>query len=337
MKPLNKVWTIRWVVALILFVALKVSAHEIRPAYLEINEDSLHKVSVLWKQPTQGEVGVKLVPHLTSGWLETAPSDVSSSHSFLIKRWEELDGTKTKLEGQTIQIEGLEATITDVLVVVNLADGRTIQQIITPQTPILKISENKSGTLPILSYTILGVEHILTGIDHLIFVLGLLLLVNSTKLLIKTITSFTIAHSITLSAAALGLVSVQPSVIETVIAISVVFLGVELVHKFQGKEGLTVRYPWLIAFTFGLLHGFGFAGALADVGLPKDNIPLALLLFNVGVEIGQLLFVAASLAVIWLIHKIPVYKPNWTRFVTPYAIGSFAAFWFIERLLIVFE
>jgi hydrogenase/urease accessory protein HupE len=301
---------------------------------LEINEDSGHKVNVLWKQPVQGEVGVKLVPHLTSGWLETAPSDVSSSHSFLIKRWEELDGNKTKLEGQTIQIEGLDATITDVLVVVNLADGRTIQQIITPQTPTLKISENTSGTLPVLSYTILGIEHILTGVDHLIFVLGLMLLVSSTKILVRTITAFTIAHSITLSAAALGLVSIHPSVIEAIIAMSVVFLGVELVHKYQGRDGLTVRYPWLIAFSFGLLHGFGFAGALLDVGLPKGNIPLALLLFNVGVEIGQLLFVAASLLVIWLIQKTPLRKPDWTRFVTPYAIGSFAAFWFIERLFV---
>lgn len=317
-------------------LALSAQAHEIRPAYLEIIEDSTHKVSVLWKQPTQGDVGVKLIPHLSSGWLEGQPSDVTSSHSFYIKRWTGLDAVKTPVQGQKIEIEGLDATITDVLVVIKLANGKSIQQIIKPQEPTFEIG-GSSSSLPVLSYLVLGIEHILTGIDHLIFVLGLMLLVRSNKVLVQTITSFTVAHSITLSAAALGLVSVQPSVIETVIAISVVFLGVELVHKFEGRHGLTVKYPWLIAFTFGLLHGFGFAGALSDVGLPEDNIPFALLLFNVGVEIGQLMFVVAVLAVIWIINKIPANKPAWTRFVTPYAIGSFAAFWFIERLIVVFE
>ncbi len=322
-----------WAVLSLSFLAL---GHEIRPAYLEIQEDSAHRVRVFWKQPVQGDVGVKLVPHLSAGWLEASPNVVSASHSFYIKQWQGLDATQHPLQGQTISVEGLDATITNVLVVVQLANGTNLQRILTPKDPAYTISGN-AQTLPVLDYTVLGIEHILTGIDHLLFVLGLILLVDSRKVLIQTITSFTLAHSITLSAAAMGWVHLQPAVVESVIALSVVFLGVELVHKVQGRHGLTIQYPWVIAFTFGLLHGFGFAGALLDIGLPQDNIPVALLLFNVGVEIGQLLFVALILFIIWLFHRIPISKPAWTGLFVPYAIGSFAAFWCIERLVIVFD
>jgi hydrogenase/urease accessory protein HupE len=186
--------------------------------------------------------------------------------------------------------------------------------------------------VPVPAYLLLGIEHILTGFDHLSFVLGLLLLVRSRLTLVKTITAFTVAHSLTLAAAALKWVHVNPSVIEALVAFSIVFVALELVRAYRGHFGLTARYPWVIAFTFGLLHGFAFAGSLAQIGLPEHNIPLSLLLFNLGVEIGQLLFVGVVLIVIELLKRLPRPLPDWTSWIPPYAIGGLASFWVIERL-----
>jgi hydrogenase/urease accessory protein HupE len=197
-----------------------------------------------------------------------------------------------------------------------------------------------SEGLRLPAYLLLGVEHILTGPDHLCFVLGLMLLVGLRWRLIKAITAFTVAHSITLAAAALGFVHFPSAVIEALVAMSILFLATELVHARQGHPGLTVRYPWLIAFTFGLLHGLAFAGALADVGLPPNAIPQALLLFNVGVELGQLMFIAAAaLAMIafdWMSQRLPLWWQSARGEIAPYAIGAFSAFWFIDRLTTVF-
>jgi hydrogenase/urease accessory protein HupE len=179
---------------------------------------------------------------------------------------------------------------------------------------------------------VLGVEHILGGIDHLLFVLALLLIVRGGKRIFYTITAFTLAHSITLVAATLGWVHVPGPPIEAMIALSVVFVAAEIVNGLRGKPGLTARAPWVVAFSFGLLHGFGFAGALAEVGLPQKAIPVALLMFNVGVEIGQLIFVGFALGVAALIARVPGHRPAWTNFVLPYAIGTVAMFWVIERV-----
>jgi hydrogenase/urease accessory protein HupE len=189
-----------------------------------------------------------------------------------------------------------------------------------------------TGKVPVPAYLLLGIEHILTGFDHLSFVLGLMLLVRSRVTLVKTITAFTVAHSLTLAAAALGYAHVNPSVIEALVAFSIVFVAVEVVRAYRGQFGLTRRYPWLIAFTFGLLHGFAFAGSLAQIGLPEHNIPLSLLLFNVGVELGQLLFVGAVLAAEVLLRRLRRRLPRWTTWIPPYAIGGLASFWVIQRL-----
>ena len=185
-------------------------------------------------------------------------------------------------------------------------------------------------------YTILGVEHILEGIDHLLFVLGLLLIVSSTLMLVKTITAFTVAHSLTLGLATLGFVEFPTRPVEAAIALSIVFLAMEVVRGWRGHESLTHRKPWLVAFGFGLLHGLGFAGALADVGLPQGEIPVALLFFNVGVEIGQLLFVAAVMLVQallhWLMRRKTLRWPAWAEFVPVYVIGTVGAYWVIERV-----
>jgi hypothetical protein len=188
----------------------------------------------------------------------------------------------------------------------------------------------------IYRYTVLGVEHILAGVDHLLFVLGLLLIVSGQTIrigmLIKTVTAFTVAHSITLGLATLGFVDFPSRPVEAAIALSIVFLAMEVVRGWEGRQSLTHRQPWLVAFGFGLLHGLGFAGALADVGLPQAEIPVALLFFNIGVEIGQLLFVAVVLAGLALIRRIPAPLPAWAAYAPVYLIGITGAYWVIERV-----
>lgn len=317
------------------------AAHEVRPAYLEIDQDGPHHYSVTWKQPAIGDMAVRLVPHLSNSWLEARPSDQFATSTFLIKTWSVSSRDDDPLAGRTLSIEGLEQTITDVLVQVHLSDGRKLETIIRPEHPSVALDFAAVGGLPVPAYLRLGVEHILTGIDHLMFVLGLLLLVGIRWRLIKAITAFTAAHSITLAVSALGLVHVPSAVVEALVALSIVFVAAELAHAMRGRGGLTQRYPWLIAFTFGLLHGFAFAGALAEVGLPKDAIPLSLFLFNVGVEIGQLIFVGAAIAVIlalrFLWPRIPAAWAALSQRIPPYAIGSFAAYWFIERAVVAFS
>jgi uncharacterized membrane-anchored protein YitT (DUF2179 family) len=193
------------------------------------------------------------------------------------------------------------------------------------------------------TYLVLGVEHILLGIDHLLFVLGLLFLVGSWRRLVATVTAFTVAHSITLAAATLGWVHVAQAPIEATIALSVMFVAAEILHAAQGKPGLAARAPWVVAFVFGLLHGFGFAGALRGVGLPEKDVPLALLMFNVGVEVGQLLFIAGVVAILSLVTRLirrgrsgehgPWYTESMIRTPVAYVVGSLAAFWVVQRVV----
>ena len=203
---------------------------------------------------------------------------------------------------------------------------------LVPRRSSFVVPEAASGWEVARTYLALGVEHILGGVDHLLFVLALLLVVRGFTLLFKTITAFTVAHSLTLALAALGVVNVPGAPVEAVIALSILFLACEIVRTYGGQTGLTARYPWVVAFTFGLLHGLGFAGALAEVGLPQTAIPLALLFFNVGVEVGQLLFVVAALVVVGLIRRTRFAWPAWSWQVPAYGIGSVAAFWCVERV-----
>jgi hydrogenase/urease accessory protein HupE len=277
----------------------------------------------------------------------------------------ECDGA---LGGRVLGVNGLSATDTDVLVRVAYLDGTSFTHRLVPTAPSVRFPERAGAGAVAWTYFVLGVEHILFGIDHLLFVFALLLLVRGVGRLVATITAFTAAHSITLGAASLGFVSMPSAPVEAVIALSILFLATELArvgrvaapvsgidgtqrhglrhaaggapHTAAGvaaaRADLTQRFPWLVAFSFGLLHGFGFAGALSEVGLPQHAIPLALLFFNVGVEIGQLVFVAAVLAVGWTWRQSRVPAPGgWPRLVA-YAIGSVAAFWAIERSAAVF-
>ncbi len=329
-RAFRTVRLLAWV--LCLAAALPASGHEIRPAYLQITENAGHRFDVLWKQPSVGTQLLRLVPLVSNGLLDGPPNEESAANSFLVRRWRNLNVTRDSFDGATIRIEGLEYTITDALISISFANGQDIQEILRPQRPGLTVHLTGTGKMPVPAYLLLGIEHILTGFDHLSFVLGLLLLVRSRLTLVKTITAFTIAHSVTLAAAAIGLVHVNPSVIEALVAFSIVFVALELVRAYRGHFGLTARYPWLIAFTFGLLHGFAFAGSLAQIGLPEHNIPLSLLLFNLGVEVGQLMFVGAVLLVIAVLRRLPRPMPHWATWIPPYAIGGLASFWVIQRL-----
>jgi len=283
-----------------------------------------------------GMLSVHLEPRISGGLLDRAATEIDRSSSFQIRRWSNLDAGKHGLEGCTLTIDGLPQTLTDVLVSVTLIDGTSSQHILRPQAPSMTLHLTGTG-LAVSAYLKLGIEHILTGIDHLMFVLGLILLVRSRSMLVKTITAFTLAHSITLAGTALHLITVNPALIEALVALSILFVAVEVVHSYRGQNGLTVRFPWLIAFTFGLLHGCAFAGALVQIGLPANAIPLSLLLFNIGVEIGQLLFIALVLAIGWAWMRLRNPISSWPRWIPPYAIGSFAAMWLLERVSAAFS
>jgi hydrogenase/urease accessory protein HupE len=307
------------------------SAHEVRPAYLELRQTGAETYDVLWKVPARGDdLRFGLYVELPAGTVNlTEPRGEFLGGSF-VERWSAR--RPGGLDGATIHIDGLSATRTDVLIRLERIDGTTQVGRATPDAPDFTVSAAAASAEVALTYLKLGVEHILLGIDHLLFVLALLILVQGTRKLIVTVTAFTVAHSVTLAGASLGLLNVPGAPVEACIALSIVFVATEIVHGRNGQPGLAARRPWIMAFAFGLLHGFGFAGALHEIGLPQTDIPLALLFFNVGVEVGQLVFILAVLAVIALARRIPVALPAWSWRVPPYAIGAVASFWLIERL-----
>jgi hydrogenase/urease accessory protein HupE len=327
----------RWLLPVALAFVLTLScdmaaAHEVRPALLQITEVSPDRFDVLWKQPSAGEWALKLRPSVSNGLLDHEPDEETLSSGFVMRRWMGLTVPHRSFDGATIGIDGLASTLTDVLVSVSFADGQSVQQILRPARPSMQLQLKAGSSAAPIAYLRMGVEHILTGFDHLSFVLGLLLLVSSRLALVRTVTAFTLGHSITLCAAANGWVHVNAPLIEALVALSILFVAVEVVRHQRGQDGLTVQRPWLIALIFGLLHGFAFAGSLAQVGLPPQHIPLALLLFNVGVEIGQLLFIGVVLAGLVLCRYLLPPLPRWTRALAPYAIGTLAACWMYQRL-----
>ena len=317
-------------VAVLLFLAVPAFAHEMRPAYLELHEDPAGEFHVLWKTPMRGEMRLALSPEFSGPTEVLTPVTPRERGGAAIQTWR-LRAVEP-LRGQSIRIRGLESTMTDALVRVQFLDGTTWTQRLTPREPAATIPIRQSSLAVAIVYLKLGVEHILLGIDHLLFVLSLLIITRGTWPLVKTVTAFTVAHSVTLALATLGFVHMPQAPVEAVIALSIVFVAAEIVRAWGGQEGITARAPWIVAFIFGLLHGFGFAGALSEVGLPQGQIPVALLFFNVGVELGQLFFIGAVLSVMTIIRHIRVPLPRWTELVPPYAIGSMAMFWVLQRL-----
>jgi hydrogenase/urease accessory protein HupE len=325
----------RFFYILLLLLPFFTRAHEIRPAYLQIKETANHSLEITWKQPLMGEYGLPLHPVISSGWLVDSLAGISYTESYLVKRWIIPPGHEA-LDGQTIRIIGLEKTITDALVQIMLPGNISFTYLLKPIRPFVQLNLSKPQAPPVWQYIQMGIYHIWSGFDHLLFVLGLLLLVKKRSRLVWTITAFTIAHSITLALATLHIIKVPGAFTEAAIALSIVYLAVELLRHYKGMDGLTYQYPWLISFLFGLLHGLGFASALQDVGLPENNIPLALALFNTGVEIGQLAFVFVILLISAGIKKIDFQWPGWVYKTPAYLIGTLAMYWFIERLMIIF-
>jgi hydrogenase/urease accessory protein HupE len=304
-------------------------AHEVRPAYLDLREGRPGQFSVFWKTPAQGEMRLALAPAFSGPAEVLTPVATRLTGDAAVQTWRV---RAENLRGQALRITGLEETLTDALVRVVFADGSTWTQRLTPASPATTIPLRPSGSSVAGTYLALGIEHILLGVDHLLFVLALLLLTKGTWRLVTTVTAFTVAHSITLALATLGIVHVPPKPVEAVIALSIVFVAAEILRTREGQAGLAARLPWIVAFTFGLLHGFGFAGALSEVGLPDGQIPVALLFFNLGVEAGQLVFIAGVLALMALARRTRIAWPRWVRLAPPYAIGSMAMFWVIQRV-----
>lgn len=307
-----------------------------RPAYLELKQRDADTYDVLWKVPSAGE-SLRLNIHVRfpEGTTRVSEPRGEAGAGTITERW--TIRRQGGLAGREIWIEGLPAGITDVLARIERRDGGTQVARLVPERPRFVVEAPQDGASVSLTYLSLGVRHILQGVDHLLFVLALVLIVGDVRRLLATITAFTVAHSLTLAAATLGLVHVPQAPVEAAIALSIVFVAAEIVHGLQGRPGLTARAPWVVAFSFGLLHGLGFAGALAEVGLPTGAIPLALLFFNVGVELGQLLFVGVVWAALAAITRVPLAWPRWVQAMPAYAIGTVAMFWVIERTLAFVE
>jgi hydrogenase/urease accessory protein HupE len=313
-------------------------SHALEPGYLEIREIDRTLYAVVWKKPAVVGAPMAIAARLPESCDPRAAGELSWDGTAYYARWTATctDG----ISGGEVTIAGLGQTSTDVLVRILFADGTTRTQRLTPITTSFVIA-GQPGRLEIAStYFGFGVEHILLGIDHLLFVLALLILVKGKRRLVATVTAFTLAHSMTLAGATLGWVYMPGPPLEAVIALSIAFVAAEIIHGRQGKPGLTERYPWVVAFAFGLLHGFGFAGALTQVGLPQVEIPLALLFFNVGVEVGQLLFIAAVFAAVWIFHRVVRHmrlpRVRGAPALSSYLIGGLAMFWVIERTVAFF-
>jgi len=320
-------------------------AHESRPGFLELRETSPEAYSFLWKKPTGGEIEIQIAPVIPDGCRLATPDRQLPSYGRSSSGGEQLTpgamivrGTLIcagGLAGKTIVIAGLEATISDVLVRLHHADGRLESHLLRPAAPAVTLGGVTTATDRALGYAQLGVQHILLGVDHLLFVLGLLLIVRERGMLVKTITAFTVAHSLTLAIATLGYASAPLPPLNAAIALSILFLGPEIVRVWRGQTSFTIRHPWVVAFAFGLLHGFGFASGLTAMGLPTAEIPLALLLFNVGVELGQLGFVLLVMLLVRAGRQLEIEWSRWAQALPGYIVGSLGAYWTIQRSLVL--
>ena len=309
-------------------------AHEARPAYVEIKETAPGQFSVLFRTPVLAGMRLPLALQMPEGVRNVKPPVVDElADSLVERRW--IDAGPNGLAGKRIEIAGLQLTITDALVRVELLDGRTIQAIARPSQPWVEIAASQSRWEVMGTYVVEGIRHILFGADHLLFVLGLLLIVRSGWMLVKTVTAFTVAHSITLAVATLGYATAPALPLNAAIALSILFLGPEIVRVWRGETSFTIRHPWVVAFAFGLLHGFGFATAMTSAGLPRQELPLALLSFNVGVELGQLGFVALVLAMERSFRVLEVRWPRWVQALPGYTVGTLGAFWTIQRVALL--
>ena len=321
--------------AMLLLAAAPGRADEFKPGYLQLTQIDHDVYDVLWKIPAIDErTTLKVKPQFPDGTVTVTDVRGSYSRGITVQRWRiRVPGG---LDGTAILFSQLSETRIDVLARLVRLDGTVQLERILPVGARFLVRSSPGQLEVVKTYTVLGIEHILTGFDHLLYVLALRLLVRGWRRIVATMSAFTATHSLTLTAATIGWVHVPQPPVEACIALSIVFVAREIVQAHRGRAGLTARWPWAVSFTFGLMHGFGFAGALAQVGLPVGAIPAALLFFNVGVELGQLMFVASVLASIAagrsLAQRFQFRQPDWLWRVGPYAIGGLASFWLVERV-----
>jgi hydrogenase/urease accessory protein HupE len=309
-------------------------AHESRQAYLEVRETAAGRYDVLWRTPVLSGMRLPVVlkfpedvRHVTEPVLRELPDS-------LVER-RLIDASSGGLAGKRIEFVGLQATITDVLVRMQMRNGTDSTALVRPSQAWVDVAVSRGLLAVSGAYFKLGIEHILFGVDHLLFILGLLFIVRDRWALVKTVSSFTVAHSITLAIATLGYARAPEPPLAAAIALSILFLGPEIVRSRRGDTSLTIRHPWVVAFAFGLLHGFGFASGLTTMGLPRPEIPVALLLFNLGVEAGQILFVVVILVLERACRVLEVRLPRLIDALPAYAVGSLGAYWTIQRVVMM--
>jgi hydrogenase/urease accessory protein HupE len=319
----------RLLLALLFLLASPAQADELRPGYIEFTQTSATNWTLVWKSPMKGGFTPFTRPTLPSGCSENGPQSRVISGGSAVTTSTVM--CKNNVSGSFIGLENFDTAKSDVLVRVAPLD-RPVQALrLTPAEPRALIRAKPDRWQVARTYFVTGVDHIIFGYDHLLFVVSLVLLLSGFWTVFKAVTAFTVAHSITLIGTTLGLVGLPQRPVESVIALSILFLAVEIIKRKPGAPRLSERIPWVVAFGFGLLHGFGFAGALKEIGLPESDVPTALLTFNLGVEAGQIAIVAAT------IGFLAVLKSRFAGIQEPairaatYAIGITASFWFIER------
>lgn len=354
-----------WRLALIALFSLvavdfESSAHPLAPNLLEIKEQADGQIVVRWKEPLLRATGSEMAPALPESCRTVRTARARREGSGMLYEWT-MKCASGALPGQTIGVTGLRGRKANVLLRIEFQDGSEVQELLTGSRPEISIPARTGAFEVARRYLDLGAEHLLTGLDHQLFILGLMLLVSSFRSLVATITCFTLGHALTLSLATLGIARFDPGWIEVSIAFSIVVLAAELARG-RGSDvraGWLRRFPWAMALLFGLLHGLGFASALAEIGLPSADIPLALLSFNLGIELGQLLFISAAAALglalraasAWLRstrrfippsgrviaggprcpHGKPLACLGWGRTIPAYGIGTLAAYWCIQQ------
>jgi len=326
-------WGLYIVIFVFFIFLLQISpsfAHIFAPSLYELKETGAMTVTAKWKEPVVRPKGTSLRPVLPPDCEGVGKVDFQYIDTGAIATWNlKCSGG---LIGKSVSVDNIATSQADVLLRVELLDGRSISHILTADDSSFTIPKRQSSLSVFKTYLVIGTAHILEGLDHLLFILGLVLIIGWSRQLLWTVSAFTLGHSVTLALAVLGFVHIPQELTETAIALSIYFLAIELYRSYKSHNTLMNRYPWIIAGLFGLLHGLGFAGALNEIGLPQADIPLALLSFNIGIEIGQLLFVVLVLIVWFLLKRSPIIWPRFAKIVPAYLIGSLAVFWFLERI-----
>lgn len=319
----------RLFVWLALFAALPAQADELRPGYLELTQQDAQHWKLVWKAPVLGGLATRTQPAFPKFCSQSEPQARIENAALVA---ESRLTCSRDLAGSLVGLAGMDGAFTDALLRVAPL-GRPVQTTrLTQQNAMVTVATVPNRFEVASSYLVLGIEHILEGYDHLLFVIALVLLIGRLGAVVKAATAFTVAHSLTLIGSTLGLVGLAQAPVEALIALSIVFLAVEIVKRDPGRPSLTEQKPWLVAFLFGLIHGFGFAGALREIGLPESEVPTALLTFNLGVEIGQLMIIATALMLIALVSRLRPQSLRPATVIATYAIGTIASFWLIERV-----